>query len=174
MRFKDKAYTYRELDELTDQLAAKLYAHACQATGKKVLAEEVVSILLNRNENVFILPLAAVKAGLAYEPLDPSYPKERLNFMVKDAGACLLVAEESLLGLVDEYEGPTVTVEALENEELPRANCQEPKANDLLIMLYTSGSTGLPKGCQIEHRNMVAYAHGVRNNFYRRDDRIAA
>ena len=41
-------------------------------------------------------------------------------------------------------------------------------------MLYTSGSTGLPKGCQIEHRNMVAYAHGVRNNFYRRDDRIAA
>ena len=177
--FKDKAYTYRELDELTDQLAAKLYAHACKATGKTVLAEEVVSILLNRNENVFILPLAAVKAGLAYEPLDPSYPKERLNFMVKDAGACLLVAEESLLGLVDEYEGPTVTVEALWNEELRikneewANNCQI-KPSDLLIMLYTSGSTGLPKGCQIEHRNMVAYAHGVRNDFYRRDDRIAA
>ncbi|MBR5394150.1 MAG: amino acid adenylation domain-containing protein [Bacteroidaceae bacterium] len=179
--FKDKAYTYRELDKLTDQLAAKLYAHACQATGKTVLAEEVISILLNRNENVFILPLAAVKAGLAYEPLDPSYPKERLNFMVKDAGACLLVAEESLLGLVDEYEGPTVTVEELyaspdltaDNCQLSIVNCQL-KPSDLLIMLYTSGSTGLPKGCQIEHRNMVAYAHGVRNDFYRRDDRIAA
>ena len=179
--FKDKAYTYKELDELTDRLAAKLYAHACQATGKSSLAEEVVSILLNRNENVFILPLAAVKAGLAYEPLDPSYPKERLNFMVKDAGACLLLAEESLLGLVDEYEGPTVTVEELyaspdltaDNCQLSIVNCQL-KPSDLLIMLYTSGSTGLPKGCQIEHRNMVAYAHGVRNDFYRRDDRIAA
>ena len=172
--FKDKAYTYRELDELTDQLAAKLYAHACQATGKTVLAEEVVSILLNRNENVFILPLAAVKAGLAYEPLDPSYPKERLNFMVKDAGACLLVAEESLLELVDEFEGPTVTVEALYAEDCKAEAPQGPSPSDLLIMLYTSGSTGLPKGCQIEHRNMVAYAHGVRNDFYRKDDRIAA
>ena len=174
--FKDKAYTYKELDELTDRLAAKLYTRACKATGKTVLAEEVVSILLNRNENVFILPLAAVKAGLAYEPLDPSYPKERLNFMVKDAGACLLVAEESLLGLVDEYEGPTVTVEELfaePNSQLSTFNSQL-SPTDLLIMLYTSGSTGLPKGCQIEHRNMVAYAHGVRNNFYRRDDRIAA
>jgi amino acid adenylation domain-containing protein len=176
--FKDKAYTYRELDELTDRLAAKLYAHASQATGKSVLAEEVVSILLNRNENVFILPLAAVKAGLAYEPLDPSYPKERLNFMVKDAGACLLVAEESLLGLVDEYEGPTVTVEELYASHDLTSHLSSlpshPSPSDLLIMLYTSGSTGLPKGCQIEHRNMVAYAHGVRNDFYRRDDRIAA
>ena len=172
--FKDKAYTYKELDELTDRLAAKLYTRACKATGKTVLAEEVVSILLNRNENVFILPLAAVKAGLAYEPLDPSYPKERLNFMVKDAGACLLVAEESLLGLVDEYEGPTVTVETLYGENCKTEVPQGPSPSDLLIMLYTSGSTGLPKGCQIEHRNMVAYAHGVRNNFYRRDDRIAA
>ena len=172
--FKDKAYTYRELDELTDRLAAKLYAHACQATGKSVLAEEVVSILLNRNENVFVLPLAAVKAGLAYEPLDPSYPKERLNFMVKDAGACLLLAEESLLGLVDEYDGPTLTVEALYAEDCQAEVPQGPSPEDLLIMLYTSGSTGLPKGCQIEHRNMVSYAHGVRNDFYRRDDRIAA
>jgi len=172
--FKDKSYTYKELDELTDRLAAKLYAHACQATGKTTLAEEVVSILLNRNENVFILPLAAVKAGLAYEPLDPSYPKERLNFMVKDAGACLLLAEESLLGLVDEYEGPTVTMEALYEEDSKAEVPQGPSPSDLLIMLYTSGSTGLPKGCQIEHRNMVAYAHGVRNDFYRKDDRIAA
>ena len=172
--FKDKAFTYKELDELTDRLAAKLYAHACKATGKSILAEEVVSILLNRNENVLILPLAAVKAGLAYEPLDPSYPKERLNFMVKDAGACLLLAEESLLELVDEYDGPTLTVEALYKEECQAEIPQGPSPEDLLIMLYTSGSTGLPKGCQIEHRNMVAYAHGVRNDFYRRDDRIAA
>ena len=49
-----------------------------------------------------------------------------------------------------------------------------PKPEDLFILLYTSGSTGTPKGCQIEHRNLVAYAHGVRNDFYTREDRIAA
>ena len=71
--------------------------------------------------NVFILPLSAVKAGCAYEPLDPSYPQERLNFMVKDSGA-----------------------------------------------------TGIPKGCQIEHRNVVALSHGIElAGFYCEDDRIA-
>ncbi|MBR5091319.1 MAG: amino acid adenylation domain-containing protein [Ruminiclostridium sp.] len=172
--FKDKAYTYRELDELTDRLAAKLRHHVCAVTGKECLKEEVVSILVPRNENVFILPLAAVKAGLAYEPLDPGYPKERLNFMVKDAGACLLLAEDSLRDLVDEYEGPVLTVSelyAMEDEE-PADLEQSPE--DLFILLYTSGSTGTPKGCQIEHSNVVSYAYGVRNDFYTQNDRIAA
>ena len=172
--FKEKAYTYRELDELTDRLAAKLYARACSVTGKTDLAEEVVSILIHRDENVFILPLAAVKAGLAYEPLDPSYPKERLNFMVKDAGACLLLAEEDLLNLVDEYDGARLTVRELyEMEDVPELPAG-PKPEDLFIMLYTSGSTGTPKGCQIEHRNLVAYAYGQRNEFCTREDVIGA
>ena len=172
--YRDRAYTYRALDELTDRLAAKLYRRACEAAGKTDLAEEVVSILIPRDENVFILPLAAIKAGLAYEPLDPGYPKERLNFMVKDAGACLLLAEESLLPLVDEYHGATLTVRELyAMEDVPTLPAG-PKPEDLFILLYTSGSTGTPKGCQIEHRNLVAYAHGVRNDFCTRNDRIGA
>ena len=172
--YQDKAYTYRELDELTDRLAAKLYSRACEVTGKSCLAEQVVAILLPRNENVFLLPLAAVKAGLAYEPLDPSYPKERLNFMVKDAGVCLLLADDSLTGLVDEYNGPVLTVSELYGMPEVPAVPEGPSPEDLFIMLYTSGSTGAPKGCQIEHRNLVAYAHGLRNIFCTRDDRIAA
>ena len=172
--YQDKAYTYRELDELTDRLAARIYRRACEVTGKSCLAEEVAAIILPRNENVFILPLAAVKAGLAYEPLDPSYPKERLNFMVKDAGACLLLAEESLLDHVDEYEGAVLTVRELYAMDDAPAVPAPPKPEDRFIMLYTSGSTGAPKGCQIEHRNLVAFAHGMRNVFCTREDRIAA
>lgn len=172
--FKDKSYTYRELDALTDSLAAKIYHMACKVTGKTNLAEEVVAIILPRNEQTMILPLAAVKAGLGYEPLDPSYPKERLNFMVKDADVCMLIADDSLRDTVDEYQGTVVTVSELysmdEVDELPNP----PAPEDLFIMLYTSGSTGAPKGCQIENRNIVAYAHGMRNTFYTRNDNVAA
>ena len=172
--FRDKAYTYRELDELTDRLAAKLYRRAREAIGKDSLAEQVISILLPRDENVFLLPLAAVKAGLAYEPLDPSYPRERLNFMVKDAGACLLLADDSLKDLVDEYEGPVLTVSELFGMADEAVMPVGPRPEDLFIMLYTSGSTGTPKGCQIVHSNLVSYSYGVRNDFYTREDRIAA
>ena len=172
--YQDRRYTYRELDELTDRLAARIYRRVCAATGKTCLAEEVAAILLPRDENVFILPLAAVKAGLAYEPLDPSYPRERLNYMVKDAGACVLIAEESLLDHVDEYEGAVLTVRELYAMPDAPAVPAEPKPEDRFIMLYTSGSTGAPKGCQIEHRNLVAYAHGLRNIFCTREDTIAA
>ena len=172
--FRDKTWTYRELDELTDRLASKLYRRACEVTGKTDLAEEVVSILIHRDENVFILPLAAVKAGLAYEPLDPNYPKDRLNFMVKDAGACLLLAAEDLLGVMDEYHGAVLTAEELYGMEKVQDLPAGPKPEDLFIMLYTSGSTGTPKGCQIEHRNLTAFAHGIRDTFCTKDDRIGA
>lgn len=172
--FGDKRYTYRELDELTDRLAARLYAKCRELTGKESLAEEVAAILVPRDENVFILPLAAIKAGVAYEPLDASYPAERLNFMVRDAGVVLLVADEDLLGHVSEYDGAVLTVRELYAMEDVPVLTAAPAPHDLFIVLYTSGSTGTPKGCQIEHQNVVAYAHGVHDDFYREDDTIAA
>jgi non-ribosomal peptide synthetase component F len=172
--FKDKAYTYKELDELTDSLAKKIYQIACKVTGKTDLKEEVAAIILPRNEQTFILPMATVKAGMGYEPLDPSYPQERLNFMVKDASVCLLIADDDLRDTVDEYKGEVVTVSQLYGMETPDVTPVGPSPDSLFIMLYTSGSTGLPKGCQIENGNIVAYAHGMRNTFYTKDDNVAA
>ena len=172
--FKDKAYTYKELDELTDKLAARIYKIGCEITGKKDLKEEVAAIILPRNEQTIILPLAAVKAGMGYEPLDPSYPKERLNFMVKDAAVSLLIADDSLCDVVDEYHGKVVTVSELYSMEDCDVKPVGPAPESLFIMLYTSGSTGAPKGCQIENRNIVAYAHGMRHTFYTKDDIVAA
>ena len=172
--FKDKAYTYKELDELTDSLAAKIYKIGCEITGKTDLKEEVAAIILPRNEQTIILPLATVKAGMGYEPLDPSYPKERLNFMVKDASVSLLIADDNLCEVVDEYKGKTVTVSELYAMDEPDTKPVGPKPESLFIMLYTSGSTGAPKGCQIENRNIVAYAHGMRHTFYTKDDNVAA
>lgn len=172
--FKDKSYTYKELDELTDSLAAKIYKIACEVTGKTDLKEEVAAIILPRNEQTFILPMAAVKAGMGYEPLDPSYPQERLNFMVKDADVCMLIADDELRDVVDEFKGKVVTVGELYGMETPKVTPIAATPDSLFIMLYTSGSTGMPKGCQIENGNIVAYAHGMRNTFYTKDDNVAA
>jgi amino acid adenylation domain-containing protein len=172
--FKDKVYTYQELDDLTDRLAAKIYKIGCEVTGKTDLKEEVAAIILPRNEQTIILPLATVKAGMGYEPLDPSYPKERLNFMVKDAAVSLLIADDGLCDVVDEYQGKVVTVSEIYNMEDTGLTPVGPKPESLFIMLYTSGSTGAPKGCQIENRNIVAYAHGMRHTFYTKDDVVAA
>ena len=158
--FKDHRYTYAEVDDISDRIAGYL-----MSIGLGV--GDAVSIIIPRCEWMAIASLGILKAGCAYQPLDPSYPKERLNFMVKDADAKLLIADESLRDLVDEYQGdvlltkefsqlPPLTAEA--NSQLSTLNSQL-SPSDRFILLYTSGSTGVPKGCQLTHGNLVCYCN---------------
>ena len=156
--YHDNKYTYREVDDITERMAAYLVA-------KGLGREDVVSILIPRCEWMPIAALGVLKAGCAYQPLDPSYPAERLNFMIQDAAAKLLIADESLRDIVNEYEGDVLLTKDI--NQLPTVNCQLPTINpeDLFILLYTSGSTGTPKGCQLEHRNLAAFCHWYQRRF---------
>ncbi|MBR3744347.1 MAG: amino acid adenylation domain-containing protein [Bacteroidales bacterium] len=166
--FDGKTISYGELDRYTDALAAKI-----QSLG--LGEEDVVSVLINRNAWMTKASLAAMKAGCAYQPLDPSYPAERLNFMIKDAGARLLIAEPGLVPLVCDYKGPVLTTDNL--EDLPEATVLHggPKPENMYILLYTSGSTGKPKGCMLEHHNLVNFCAWYREYFdLHPGDRVAA
>ena len=156
--YKDKRFTYRELDEISDRIAA--YIH-----GKGLHEEDVVSVLIPRCEWMPIVSMGVLKAGCAYQPLDPTYPSERLNFMMQDASVKLLIADESLRDIVNEYQGDVLLTKDI--NQLPAVNCQLPtvKPEDLFIMLYTSGTTGTPKGCQLVHRNLVAFCEWYHRRF---------
>ncbi|HJJ45577.1 MAG TPA: amino acid adenylation domain-containing protein, partial [Methanocorpusculum sp.] len=148
--FKDTRLTYKELDEITDNLAEYLCKNG-------VGAETVVGILIPRNEYMPICALGVLKAGGAYLPLDPSYPKDRLNFMLKDSDAVLLIADKSLDGLIDEFSGIRLFTDEIKS--LPNCSSLLPKPNakDLFAVLYTSGSTGIPKGVILTHQNIAAF-----------------
>ena len=118
---------------------------------------------------------APAKAGCAYQPLDPTYPKARLNFMMQDAGAKLLIADTALFPLVDGFQGDVIYTSDLPNLPAGGAAPKAPAPDNLFIMLYTSGSTGVPKGCQLTHANLVAFCHWYQRYYdLQPDHRVAA
>ena len=121
--FKDRKYTYKELDEISDRLGKYIVS---QGIG----TEDVVSILIPRCEYMAIAPMGVIKAGAAYQPLDPTYPRDRLMYMLEDSAARLLIADRELLHLVDGYQGPVLFTDEIPGladieAELKKRYCSE-------------------------------------------------
>ena len=159
VRYKDYACSYSEFDDLTDRLASYI-------VDAGVGRDEFVAVLIPRNEMMPITAWGVVKAGAAYQPLDPTYPVERLNFMVADSHARMLIVDRSLRPLLTDYHGPVLYTDEIQNLPSSSLPCGVPSVtpNNALVIIYTSGTTGTPKGCVLEHRNIVCFHHNhVRN-----------
>ncbi len=145
--------TYRELEVEADRLAAVLVKRG-------VAAESVVAVALPRSLELIVVLLAVLKAGAAYLPVDPEYPADRLFFMLTDAQPMFVVCTEDFIGQLTADDCPRVLVDELfaargePEHKVDRAR----HAAQLAYVLYTSGSTGLPKATGITHQGVVRLA----------------
>ncbi|UCM94175.1 MAG: amino acid adenylation domain-containing protein [Candidatus Megaira endosymbiont of Mesostigma viride] len=148
--YGEESLTYKELNERSNQMA-----HYLRCLG--VRAETLVGVSLDRSLELIIGILGILKAGGAYVPLDPEYPEERLQFMLEDTAAPVLITSIHLKGKYTSYKGSFVIIDDEKTEE---ELGQESKENlekiingdNLVYVIYTSGSTGQPKGVMIEHK----------------------
>ena len=148
--YNERQISYKEADDLTDRLAAEIKR---RGLGKG----DVVSILVPRSEWMVLASIGALKAGCGYQPLDHTYPKERLNFMVKDSEAKLLITSTDLRELLNEYTGDALLLSDMEKLPAAGKTVCDAKPEDLFTLLYTSGSTGVPKGVKLTHGNLVCF-----------------
>ena len=157
--FRDRSLTYRELDE-----QATLLARHLKRLG--VEPDDRVGLFVERSLEMVVGLLGILKAAGAYLPLDPAYPQERLEFMIRDGGVRVLLTQQELL---DRLHLPGVAIVRLGSPlDLP-ADRHHPKAvegpsspDHLAYVLYTSGSTGQPKAVMISHRALVNLLESIR------------
>jgi len=159
VEFEDQRLSYADLDAQADRLASLI-----QQRG--VRADKPIGVFLERSAAVVVSLLGILRAGAAYLPLDPSYPTDRLRFILEDAAPALIISSRSLLPKLEDNPQPPPT---LIWEDQPPTTHQPVRVQldpqQLAYIIYTSGSTGRPKGVMITHANLNHLLHTQRQIF---------
>jgi len=146
--FKDEYLTYKELNIKANQLASILRS-------KGVKPDSIVAMIVDRSLDMIVGIMAILKAGGAYLPIDPTYPEDRIDYMLKDSGTDLLITQSFLVDKV-KFDGTIVDILDGNNYVGEGVNLEHiNKSSDLAYVIYTSGSTGKPKGNLTMHYNVT-------------------
>lgn len=156
VQFEDQQLTYAQLNERANQLAHHLRRRGAGP-------EKLVAIYLERSLEMIVSLLGILKSGAAYVSLDPGYPKQRVRLLLAQANEPLVVTVERLTkSLLDESK--VICIDS-EWEIISGESKQNPDnrstTENLVYVLFTSGSTGQPKGVAVEHRQLVNYLEGI-------------
>ena len=150
--FENQTLTYKQLNEKSNSLAYYL------RTTYKVCRDDIVGIMVNRSLEMIIAILAVLKAGAAYTPIDPTYPKDRIDYMLKSSNTKVLLTNAKTLKtnnidfknkLTIDLENDAIYNKPFENLEIIN------KPDDLSYVIFTSGSTGMPKGVMLTHKALM-------------------
>ncbi len=165
---KDKL-TYNELNKRANQLA-----HYLQSKG--VRQETLVPICIERSLEMIVGVLAILKTGGVYVPIDPEYPEERINYMIKDTSAPIILTDSQSRKRLQLKQG--IEVIEIDNDwsVIDKQSVTNPKvvlsADALLYIIYTSGSTGKPKGVKMPGRSLVNLLNWQQKQFKNKNRRV--
>ncbi|MBB5635251.1 amino acid adenylation domain-containing protein [Pedobacter cryoconitis] len=155
--FQEQRYTYQQLNEKANKLAHYLIS-------QQVKADQLVGLCIKRSADMITGILGVWKAGGAYVPIDPSYPAERIDYLIADSGVKLVISDEQSK-VVLPVSMPVILLDNI--EFLAQQPVFSPEnhisSQDLSYVIYTSGSTGKPKGVLVEHRGMLNHLYAKIN-----------
>jgi amino acid adenylation domain-containing protein/non-ribosomal peptide synthase protein (TIGR01720 family) len=149
--------SYAELDQRANQLAHLLRGHG-------VTPGDHVAICVDRSLELAVAILGVLKAGGAYVPIDPSYPAERLAYLLDDSAPRVVLLQAHLRDRAAACSGQVIALDT-DWDDVSRYPITAPAPvagpDDVAYVIYTSGSTGRPKGVQVDHRSLTGYAHAA-------------
>ena len=152
--FENKKMTYRELNEKANSLAYLLREN-------EVTNNTVVGILLERSFEMLISMLAVLKSGGSYIPIASDYPKDRIEYMLEDSEATIILTSQNRRNLADKK---LINVKDKKIYEEHKENLENiSKPEDLSYLIYTSGSTGTPKGVMLKQKNLSNFYNSMKN-----------
>ena len=152
LKDQDKEFTYKQLDLFSDTVASHLQ--------ENINAENPapIAVLMNRSANLVAVLLGVLKSGSAYIPLDPSFPKDRLEYIIDHSEVQQIISTQNLknsIGLKKEI----IIFDSLLNNatHLIQPELKSPVSSNTAYIIYTSGSTGNPKGVAISHKALLNF-----------------
>jgi non-ribosomal peptide synthetase component F len=167
LRFKDKTLTYGELNQRANQLAHRLKK-------LRVGPERVVALCLDRSPEAVISILATLKAGGGYLPIDATLPPKRLELMLQETQAPVILTNQELAKQLPANNATIIRLD-LDWRSISSESSDNPALEidleSLAYIIYTSGSTGVPKGAILRHRNLLSYATWARD-FYLQGEKL--
>ncbi|WP_156752523.1 amino acid adenylation domain-containing protein, partial [Mycobacterium sp. ACS1612] len=143
-----ESMTYREFDEASNRLAHLLTAQGARAGA-------VVALMFTRSIDAIVAMTAVLKTGAAYLPVDPALPDKRIGFLLADTAPVVVVTTAALAGRLDAHEVPVIDFEDVRNSDYPCTALPTPSTDEIAYHIYTSGTSGVPKGVAVTHRNVI-------------------
>ena len=145
--FGNKSLTFKELNEKANSLAYHLKIN------KQINRNDIVGVMLSRSLEVIVSILAVLKAGGTYIPIDPNFPKERIDYMLDSSNAKLLLTEKKIENKVNFDNKISIDLDNNAIYDLPTENLEHiNNPDDLMYIIFTSGTTGKPKGVMVTHK----------------------
>jgi len=166
--FENYKLTYNELNKKANQLANYILENY------KLKSHDVIGIFLDKSIESILAILAIIKIGCIYVPIDIDYPLERINYILDDSKAKLILTKKDCVNSLD-MKISKICID-LNNDIYIKSNIENPLCNltaqDLIYMMYTSGSTGKPKGVMIKHQNVVRLVKNTNYIEFSENERI--